>query len=423
MIDANTVEPMPQPDSDASFWSQRVELQHVLHFARYRRASPWAVLGNILRRGVACVEPSVVLPAIVGSVASVNLYTASAGKSGQGKGAADGAGFDAIRFVDEDNVEIHTARPNIGSGEGLARLFKGHSEDEREVQRAHLIVPEVGTLAALAGRQGATLSAELLKAFSGEPLGFTNAHKDTNTAIPAHSYRLCLGVGVQPENAGFFLSRTKDGFPQRFVWMPTSDLGAPASPPDPVEPIDITVPRFDGQRYIVAVPNQVAEQIDHHRFRCLIEADDVDPLDGHLMLTRLKVGFALALLAGRRDVDIDDWELAGQVIDVSTCVRTGIQAVVDERGRRDNRTKAFEAADREAIVAARLTEETEKRVAKAITNKLKRAGSATRRELLQSCASQIRSDFMPVFSMFLDKEFIVKCDEGEGQADRYRLAT
>jgi hypothetical protein len=422
MIDASTVEPMPEYDSDASFWSQRDELQHILRFARYRRAAPWAVLGNVLRRGVACVEPTVVLPAIVGSVASMNLYTASAGKSGQGKGAADGAGFDAVRFIDEDNLEIQTPRPNIGSGEGLARLFKGRSEDEPVIRRAHLIVPEVGTLSALAGRQGATLSAELLKAFSGEPLGFTNAHKDTDTAIPAHSYRLCLGVGVQPENAGFFLNRTKDGFPQRFVWMPSSDPDAPAVRPDLVEPIDIKVPRFDCERHIVAVPSQVAEEIDYHRVRVLVDAGDVDPLDGHLMLTRLKVGFALAVLAGRTDVDIDDWKLAGDVIDVSTRVRTGIQTALDERGRRDNRSKALEAADRDAIVAAQLTEDSQRRVAQAITRKLERVESATRRELLQVCASNIRSDFMPVFDMFIDREFIVQCEEGEGQAFRYRLA-
>src|SRR5262245_28595876 len=96
---------------------------------------------------------------------------------------------------------IDTARPNPGTGEGLARLFKGRGDDEPAISCAHLIVPEVGTLAALAGRQGATLSAELLKAFMGEPLGFSNAHKDTTTAVPAHSSRLCLGVGVQPENA------------------------------------------------------------------------------------------------------------------------------------------------------------------------------------------------------------------------------
>ena len=42
---------------------------------------------------------------------------------------------------------------------------------------------------------------------------------------------MCLGVGAQPENADFFLSREKDGFPQRFLWLPTVDPHAPSSDP------------------------------------------------------------------------------------------------------------------------------------------------------------------------------------------------
>lgn len=422
MIDATTVKPMRDPDSAADFWSQRDELHHILRFARYRRAAPWAVLANVLRRCVASIEPSVVLPPTVGSIASVNLYTASAGKSGQGKGASDGAGFDSIRFVDQYDQEIATPRPNPGSGEGLARLFKGRGENEEPITRAHLIVPEVNTLTALAGRQGATLPSELLKAFSGEPLGFTNAHKDTTTAIPAHSYRLCLGVGVQPENADFFLSRTKDGFPQRFVWVPTDDPEAPEEKPDRVEPIDIRVPTFDRERYIVSIPGHVAEEIDCHRVRVLKGADDVDPLDGHLMLTRLKVSFAFAVLGGRRDVDSDDWKIAGTVIDLSTRVRAKVQASVEESRRRSNQSKALDAADRDAIIAARLSEDAEKRVANAITNKLKRVDSATERELRQACASGIRRDFPPVFDWLLDKQMIVECEVGEGRAPRYQIA-
>ncbi|MGH3265790.1 MAG: hypothetical protein ACRDNS_27775 [Trebonia sp.] len=422
MIDANTVEPMPEPDPDAEFWSQRDELDHVLRFARSRRVAPFPVLGCVLRRAVACVPPSVVLPPIVGDVASVNIYTGSSGRSGRGKGGADAAGFAAVRFLDASGIEIDTPRPNPGSGEGLARLFKGRGDNEPAITAAHLIVPEVGTLAALASRQGSTLSAELLKGFMGEPLGFTNAHKDTTTAIAAHSYRLCLGVGVQPENAEFFLSREKDGFPQRFWWLQTIDPHAPEVRPAPVEPIDITVPDFGPDRCIVPIPAQAADEIDAHRHRVLIGSDDVDPLDGHLMLTRLKVGFGLAVLAGRKGVDADDWKIAGELIEVSKQVRDDMRAAVDERRRRENQAKAFDAADRDAIIAARLSEDTQKRVAQAITRKLRRVESATRLELRRACDSSIRNDFDGVFDLFLDKQFLACCGGGDGHAARYRLA-
>jgi hypothetical protein len=421
MIDVAVIEPMTELDAAEAFWSNRSELDHILRFARYRRASPWAVLANVLRRATACVEPNVVLPAIVGGYASVNLYTAAAGRSGQGKGAAEGAGFDSVRFIDESHEPIATDQPNPGSGEGLARLFKGRSDEDRTVTRAHLIVPEVGTLAALAGRQGATLTTELLKAFSGEPLGFANASKETSTAIAAHSYRLCLGVGVQPQNADFFLSRAKDGLPQRFVWVPTSDREAPLDAPPPVEPIDVTLQNFGHERYAIAVPSDVKRQIDRHRVRVLREDPDIDPLDGHLMLTRLKASFAFALLAGRQDIDLDDWDLAGELIDRSTVVRNQLQVGLDDRRRRENQSKALEAADRDAIIAARLNTDAEQRVASAMTKKLERVGTATRRELRQACAANLRDYFDPVFEMLLDRQLMVAVHDSDSQVGRFRL--
>jgi hypothetical protein len=422
MIDFATLEPLPEQDPDAGFWSQRIELDHIYRFARHRRVSPFATLGCVLRRAVACIEPTVVLPPTIGDVVSVNLFIGTAGASGGGKGAADAAGFAAVRFIDQNNIEIHTPRPNAGSGEGLARLFKGRGDDEPGMTRAHLIVPEVSTLAALAGRQGSTLAAELLKAFMGEPLGFTNAQKDTTTAIAAHTYRLCLGVGVQPDNAEFFLAREKDGLPQRFLFLPTIDPHAPEVRPDPVEPIDIVVPDFGTERYAVTIPAHAADEIDVHRYRVLIGDDNVDPLDGHLMLTRLKIGFALAVLAGRKYVDADDWKIAGELIEVSKQVRDEMRAAVDARRRQLNHDKALDAADRDAIVAARLSEDKQRRVAHAITRKLKRVESATRTDLRKACDSSIREDFDTVFEFFIDKQFIVSCGGGDGHAERYRLA-
>lgn len=425
MIDASTVDSMPEVDPDDGFWTQREVLAHIRDFARYRRANPYAVLGSVMRRAVACIEPNVVLPPIVGSVVSVNLYTASVGRSGQGKGVADGAGNDAVTFVNKDNIEIEIEHPNVGTGEGLARLFKGRRNiGEEPPTRAHLVVPEVATLAALAGRQGATLMSELLKAFMGEPLGFTNNSQVTTTAIGAHTYRLSLGVGVQPENAGFFLSREKDGFPQRFLWFPVTDPHAPEVRPPLVEPLVVEMPHFSADtRVWVDVPGTVKDEIDAFRHRVLIGDDTVDPIDGHLMLTRLKAAFALAILNGCTSINVDDWKIAGELIEVSKQVRIDLRAVLDERRRRENREKALDAADREAIIATRLSEGNQQRVAQAITRKLQRVAEATKRDLRMACDSSIRGDFDTVFDMFMDKAFIVSCDSSDDRAQRFRLAT
>ena len=117
MINANDVDPLPdEPDPDHGFWSQRKILAHIRQFARSRSVAPYAVLGCDLRRAISCVEPNVKLPPIIGGTVSVNLYTISAGRSGQGKDAADSAGFAAIYFPDAIGDALDADRPNIGPG-------------------------------------------------------------------------------------------------------------------------------------------------------------------------------------------------------------------------------------------------------------------------------------------------------------------
>ena len=430
VLDPTTVEPMPDPDPDAGFWSQTDELAHTHEFARSRGASPYAVLGCVLRSVTARMEPHVVLPATVGGQVSINLFTVPVGVSGAGKDIANAAGHDAFMFVRTiagTTVPVQDANHiNPGSGEGLARAFAG-SKDVAPVTRAHLQVPDVATLEALAGRKGQTLVSQLLAAWMGQPIGFNNAQKDTTTAIGAHSYRLCLSVGVQPENAGFFLSREKDGFPQRFLWLPTNDPYAPEPEinPKPVAPMTVELPDFltDGDiRFVLDIPTGVADEIRYHRWQVLTGVEDVDPLDSHIKLTQLKTAAAIAILHGNTKVTDDAWKIAGQLIEVSTQVREGLRAAVADRSRRDNVARALDQADREAIIRERLTEDAQQRVAKAITNKLKRVGKAKRHDLRRACDVSIRGDFDPVFDMFIDKGFLVSCEGGDGHADLYELA-
>lgn len=166
----------------------------------------------------------------------------------------------------------------------------------------------------------------------------------------------------------------------------------------------------------------MAAEIWHHRWLVVTGAEGVDPLDAHTRLTQLKLAAAVAILHGQTDVTSDAWKIAGQLIDVSTHTRAGLAAAVVARTRRENTAKALDAADRQAIIAARLSEESQQRVARAITGKLKRAGSATRRDLLMACHSSIRGEFQTVFDLFLDKHFIICTEAADGTADRYALA-
>jgi hypothetical protein len=420
-----TIDDIVEPEPDSGFWSQTTILGHVHKFARSRGASPYAVLGCVLRNVTARMEPNVVLPATIGGQASINLFTVSVGVSGGGKDIANAAGHDAFTFVTAKGAPVEDAEHiNPGSGEGLARAFAGGKDMDAKT-RVHLQVPDVATLEALAGRKGQTLVSQLLAAWMGQPIGFNNAQKDTTTAIGAHTYRLCLSVGVQPENAGFFLSREKDGFPQRFLWLPTNDPHAPEPVISPmaVAPMRVVLPDFgtDGEtRFALDIPEEVANQIRYFRWQVLTGVQDIDPLDSHIKLTQLKTAAAIAILHGATKVTDEAWKIAGQLIDVSTGVRDGLRAAVADKSRRENVAKALDQADREAIIREKLTEDAQRRVAKAITNKLQRVDSATERELLKACHSSIQGDFHPVFEMFIDKGFLVCCG-GEGRARQYRL--
>ncbi|SKG74568.1 bifunctional DNA primase/polymerase famiily protein [Mycobacteroides abscessus subsp. bolletii] len=414
-------------EADAAFWEQREILAQIRDFARSRSVAPYAVLGAVLRRAIALTPPWVQLPPTVGDAASVNLFTVSVGRSGQGKDAANGVGHAAVVFVDSDGevIEDPPAAVGIGTGEGLAKALRPTGDDDEVPTRINLTVPEIGTLGAIAARQGATVIGELLKAYMGQALGFTNARRETTSFVPAHSYRLCLGVGAQPENAEVFMSRAKDGLPQRFLWLPTVDPYAPPPSDDhcePVPPARVGVPTsfpspIPGQPYFVRIPASARSAIRQHRHLVVVGNDDVDPLDGHLMLTRLKVGFGLALLEGRKHITDDDWRIAGQLIDISNRVRAGLFATLADKRKKANAARAGELADRQVIIDDRLTEVRHRRVSEAIIRKLQRAGSATRRDLAKAVTSALRDDFEPVFNILLENGTVTS--EGDG---RYELA-
>lgn len=416
--------------ADDAFWEQREILVHIRQFSRARLAAPYAVLGAVLRRAITLIEPDVQLPPIVGTAVSLNLFTVAVGRSGQGKDAANGVARDAVRFVTPDGEAYSDpASVGIGSGEGLARIFKGFGAEDSPPPHVNLEVPEIGTLGALAVRQGSTLVGELLKAYMGQHLGFTNAQRATTTFVGAHTYRLCLGIGAQPENGAVFLDREKDGFPQRFLWLPTADPFGPTSTEDePDEPTatDVVVPTFPtiiaGTPYMVGVPASVREQVRQLRRLTNRGSTDVDPLDGHLSLTRLKVSFGLALLDGRRDITEDDWRVAGQLVEVSNRSRADMRAVLADSRTRANTSRAHEQADRQKIIDQRLADERQKRVWKAITRKLERVETATRRELQRACDSSIASDFPSVFSMAVDLGQLVTIG-GDGDSAAYRLGS
>ncbi|ETB35614.1 MULTISPECIES: hypothetical protein [Mycobacterium avium complex (MAC)] len=402
------------------FWSSRPALQHVLTLARARGVGPWATLGAVLARAIATVPPEICLPGIVGSRMSLNLFIALVGPSGGGKGAAEAAALDGFSLP---YVEIVP----LGSGEGINRTFRpvGTKPDEpNPVTAAIFSAAEIDTVAAVASRQGSTLSSELRKVYSGEQLGFANAGKDTRSIVAAGSYRACLTIGVQPLRSHTLLGASDGGLPQRFVWLPTSDPDAPDEPPPDPGKWKVSRPswlRAIGSTVDLIVPETASKAIRAHRLAVLREDPHVDPLDGHALLTRLKVAAALMALDGRTVVSAEDWSLAGYVMDVSNYTRERCQRALAEQSRSANAGRALAAADREEIISDRKLQ----RAKEAILRKMADGRQLPRHLIRTSLKADLRDYFGPALDALLtEREITVSPGRRETQKvhlyQRYR---
>jgi hypothetical protein len=389
----------PDEPDDPRFWSARPSLARIHQFARARRAAPWAVLGVVLARVAARTPPFVVLPALVGGHGSLNLYVAIVGPSGAGKGAAERTAGDAV-----DVGPITTA--SVGSGEGIAHLYArrvrataadGKPGVEQHTTAVLLSVPEIDTLAALGGRQGATLLPELRRAWSGEALGFSYADPEKRLPIAGHTYRLALVVGVQPARAGALLDDADGGTPQRLLWLPATDPHAPDLAPD--EPAGLlwqlpTWPMADFHSGKVVLPVCAAARTAVDAARLARLRGQPSDLDGHALLAQLKTAAALALLDGHAEVTEGDWQLGAVVADVSQRTRDRIVAGLQHVDRERNRRRGEAEADRAVVVAEKVEDAAERRVARLLQRKLATAGRwVTHADLRRMVAGRDRSYF------------------------------
>ncbi|MGH3499875.1 MAG: hypothetical protein ACRDQA_03060, partial [Nocardioidaceae bacterium] len=362
---------LSQAETD-TFWGAHPLLDHLHMFARARRVSPWAVLGVTLTRVATAVPPSVVLPPIVGSSASLNLYLALVGRSGAGKGAAEGVATEALTIPGVD-----TFTP--GSGEGIAHVFWKRTKDGLEPlrQAALFTLPEIDSLGGLGARRGATLLPELRKAWSGERLGFAYATPEKNIPMPAHSYRLSLVAGVQPGRGHVLLDDEAAGTPQRFFWLPATDPDAPDNAPDCPEPARWTPQAWGRLRHdthgknVLDVCDQArAEVVAEHLARI---RGNAEAIDGHAMLCQLKVAAVLGLMLGHAGVDDTDWWLAGQIQRVSDSTRDMVTRVLREDSRTRNAARGAAEAERAVHVEESKAEAATKRVCGSVMRAVRRA--------------------------------------------------
>jgi hypothetical protein len=321
---------------DTGFWNARAELRYIHDLARARLVSPEAVLGAVLARAVMKIPPSVVLPGIIGSVASLNLFMALCGKPGAGKGGA--------MRVAEEVVPLPGPCISLGSGEGLLHQYVFWDQKNLalvQYQNAVLFMSEEAeTVSGIVARQASTLLPELRKGWMGEGLGFAYADRTRRLSLASHSYRMCVLLGMQPSKAAFLLDDSAGGTPQRLHWFSADDPAAPEIAPDGPEQWQwkgwkhlADVPPF---RHELGVCSQLREDIIADRLER--RRGGGDEKQGHHMLAREKVSAALALLAQHDEVTEEDWQLGAVVMSMSDAVLESISsAVASERARDNNR--------------------------------------------------------------------------------------
>jgi hypothetical protein len=120
------------------------------------------------------------------------------------------------------------------------------------------------------------------------------------------------------------------------------------------------------------VPDQVAGEIrDAHIARA---RGDGHALDGHALFAREKVAYALALLDDRREMNLEDWQLAGQIMIKSDLTRASVAAALQRKAREVETARAIGEGRRDVIRGRVVADEELQRACQAIIRKLRREG-------------------------------------------------
>jgi hypothetical protein len=388
-----------------AFWASRPVLSHIRQAAHSRARSADAVLGCVLARVAAMTPPSFNLPAIAGAYAPLSTYVAIVGPPGTGKSSSSRLASELIRCDDE---AVADDLP-LGSGEGLIECFFDMVEDTTPTGKPRLIkrqtrhgafvfLDEGQVMSELGNRRGSTLMPMLRTAWSGATLGTTNASIETRRRLPAGSYSLGLVVAFQPAMAADLLGDAAGGTPQRFMWVSATDPTIPDE--QPPWPGALTWQPPQAQSYngavftaTLGVAETVRRQVHATALQRTRGAVDVDELDAHADLARLKVAGLFAVLDERQAVTEDDWDLAGLFQRTSRGVRTVMVETIalDERRREESGVR--KVIRREAAVVDDQATRARDNMARAISRHVHRAkceGPCNRRCVTQATAGRDR---------------------------------
>ncbi|SIN36748.1 hypothetical protein [Mycobacteroides abscessus] len=400
---------------------------------RAHGAGFWGLLGAVMPRVAATIPPHVRLvpfsgrPGAKHEGVSLNIYSNLIGRKGDGKTLAMTTA-EALVATPE-----HCSEVPCSTAEGLVKAFgemkrrksdkNAEPEDATDLPAAEG-VPEIHTLGgdkpksgyemvhytdtvimevdeggdqlAEITRRGSKLESATRSAWMGRRIGTGTGELERRTNLDPHSYRLGIIAGFQPHLAlQLFLSGDAGG-PQRYLWSMVH-VRTPSG--DPISNLSFTPVQWGGSpatqagELVEGGPRPVwisrppaaqaamdAETAHAYETRAqaldpawVSERDEDADLEGHEILSQLKITALIAVMNGRCEPTDHDWYAAGVVLAASTATMLATRRVAlayakidDARG--GERTGQIRAAAKVAELAA--ASEMEETVQKKILAKL-----------------------------------------------------
>jgi hypothetical protein len=344
------------------FWEARPAFTHMRKAAWASMTVPEALLGSALSRYAAMIPPAIKLPAIIGAKATLDYITCVVAESSGGKTISNGAAAEILsgrtltKQVDFDAP--------IGSGEGLVQAFMGYELNDKgkkigdpsykfgQYQSIHFTADEGTAITEAQKRSGTTLVQTLCSAWSGSTLGQLNASTETKRRIPGGKRRVAATINIQTALASELFESQLVGLPKRMVFF-----WAHGEFPEtlPEHPGDLEVAGQNnfwarGSDELMEVASEVREELRAHRRVVAAGTVHQDDLDGHRGLLKLKTAALLALMEGRMNVNVQDWELAEMIMKHSDRVRSHVLAVKRAADSRNADAKTMSMAEREATI-------------------------------------------------------------------------
>lgn len=406
--------PPDDGDPPADLFDERESLSRIRDYARQRMVSPEGLLIKVLLRANVSAPAYVMIP---GPPSPKPLCTAavSVGRSGQGKTSSDD--------VAEDYWPAPIPEFPLGTAEGACQAFDPDEDGQPQEPNIIFASSEIDNWAALGERAGSLTFPVLRQILTGDQIGQKNASKAHTRIVNKRSYVAGLSLSAQPggKGAGTLFADAPGGFPQRCLFGSEIDPDAPDEPPTGIEPYrpphhpDFTP--NTGDRYEIPFPASVIAEVHAHRRRVLRGDPDIDPLDGHRFLTRLRVTAALMILEGRNRATEDDWRIAGRIMDASDRTRATLVDAARRAARDVNRAKGWAVAERDAAASDHKMIRARQAILRWLGKHTQMAGA----DLRQKLKADIRDNFEPAAAELAEEGLIVELQVKNGV--HYRIGS